>query len=79
LNERAAREYIDAILIAYIHVGLGQKDQAFTWLEKAYQERSGLMPWLKGEPKWDPLRGDARFADLVRRIDTADSRTDTHD
>jgi hypothetical protein len=71
LNERAAREYIDAILIAYIYVGLGQKDQAFAWLEKAYQERSGLMPWLKGEPKWDPLRGDARFADLVRRIGTA--------
>jgi len=37
------------------------------------------MPWLKGEPKWDPLRGDARFADLVRRIDTAVPRTDTHD
>jgi len=71
LKERAAREYIDAILIAYIHVGLGQKDQAFAWLEKAYQERSGLMPWLKGEPKWDPLRGDARFADLLRRIGIA--------
>ena len=68
LKERAAREYIDAILIANIYVGLGQKDQAFAWLEKAYQERSGLMPWLKGEPKWDPLRGDARFADLLRRI-----------
>jgi serine/threonine-protein kinase len=68
LKERAAREYIDAILIAYIYVGLGQKDQAFAWLEKAYQERSGLMPFLKGEPKWDPLRGDARFADLLRSI-----------
>ena len=68
LKERAAREYIDAILIANIYVGLGQKDQAFAWLEKAYQERSGLMPWVKGEPKWDPLRGDARFADLLRRI-----------
>lgn len=68
LKERAAREYIDAILIAYIYVGLGQKDQAFAWLEKAYQERSGLMPFLKGEPKWDPLRGDARFQDLLRRV-----------
>ena len=68
LKERAAREYIDAILIAYIYVGLGQKDEAFSWLEKAYQERSGLMAFLKGEPKWDSLRGDARFADLLRRI-----------
>lgn len=68
LKERAAREYIDATLIAYIYVGLGQRDQAFAWLEKGYQERSGLVPWLKSEPKWDPLRGDARFADLLRRI-----------
>ncbi|MDI1241421.1 MAG: winged helix-turn-helix domain-containing protein [bacterium] len=68
LKERSARQYIDAILIAYIHVGLGQIDEAFTWLEKAFQERSGLMPWLKNEPKWDPLRGDARFADMLRRI-----------
>ena len=71
LKERAAREYIDAILIAYVYVGLGQKDQAFGWLEKAYQERSGLMPWLKGEPKWDPIRGDARFAELLQRIGIA--------
>jgi len=62
-----------------LHAGLGDRSAAFEWLEKAYQERSGLMPWLKGEPKWDPLRGDARFADLVRRIDTAIPRTDTHD
>jgi TolB-like protein/Tfp pilus assembly protein PilF len=72
LKERAAREYIDAILIAYIYVGLGQKDQAFVWLEKAYQERAGLMPWLKTEPKWDPLREDARFAELLRRTGIAD-------
>jgi len=71
LEERAAREYIDAMLIAYIYAGLGQKDQAFVWLEKGYQERSGVMPWLKGEPKWDPLHEDARFADLLRRIGIA--------
>ena len=68
LKQRAANEYIDAILIAYIHVGLGQKDQAFDWLEKAYQERSGLMPWVRNEPKWDPLRREERFADLLRRV-----------
>ena len=71
LKERATREYVDALLIAYIYVGLGQKDQAFAWLEKGYQERSGLMPFLKNEPKWDPLREDGRFADLLRRIGIA--------
>jgi tetratricopeptide (TPR) repeat protein len=71
LKERATREYIDSTLIAYMYVGLGQKDKAFAWLEKGYQERSGLMPWLKSEPKLDSLREDARFADLVRRIGTS--------
>src|SRR5205807_7754761 len=40
LKERSKREYIDAEYIAMIYVGLGDKDQAFAWLEKAYQERS---------------------------------------
>ena len=80
LKERAAGEYIDASLVAYIYVGQGQKDQAFAWLEKAYQERSGLLPWLQGEPRWDPLRGDERFADLLRRLNLpqASAPTTTH-
>jgi TolB-like protein/DNA-binding winged helix-turn-helix (wHTH) protein/Tfp pilus assembly protein PilF len=72
LTERSKKEYIDSILIAYVYVGLGQKDQAFVWLEKAHQERSGLMPWLKGEPKWDPLREDERFTELLLRMGVAD-------
>jgi len=68
LKERAAREYIDAILIAYIYVALDEKEQAFFWLQKAYQERSGLIPWLKVESKFDPLRSDPRFGNLLSRI-----------
>lgn len=71
LEERAAHEYIDAMLIAYIHVALGQKDEAFVWFEKGYHERSGVMPWLKCEPKWDPIRDDPRFANLLPRIGVA--------
>ena len=68
LKERSAREYVDPGLIALIYASLGEKDQAFGWLEKAYQERSSWMTWLKVEPKFDPLRADARFADLMRRV-----------
>ncbi len=68
LNERMAHEYIDPVLIAYIYVALGEKDQAFAWLDKGYQERSGLIAWLKIEPKFDPIRADARFDGLLQRI-----------
>jgi TolB-like protein/Tfp pilus assembly protein PilF/tRNA A-37 threonylcarbamoyl transferase component Bud32 len=68
LIERRAREYIDPTLIAYIYIALGDKDQAFAWLDRGYQERAGNIPWMHIEPKFDPIRSDPRFADLVRRI-----------
>jgi hypothetical protein len=54
--------------IALIYAGLGDKDQAFAWLDKAYAERSVWMAWLKVDPKLDSLRADPRFAHLTRRI-----------
>jgi TolB-like protein/DNA-binding winged helix-turn-helix (wHTH) protein/Tfp pilus assembly protein PilF len=52
--------------IALIYVGLGDKDQAMIWLDKAYQAR--FNPSILLRPAWDPLRSDARFQDLLRRI-----------
>jgi len=52
--------------IAMVYVGLGDKDQAMAWLEKAYSER--FNPGALMRPAFDPLRGDARFQDLLRRI-----------
>ncbi len=54
--------------IAVVHAGLGERDQAFAGLEKAYQERSGLLPLLKVNLLFDKLRDDPRFHDLVRRM-----------
>jgi TolB-like protein/class 3 adenylate cyclase/Flp pilus assembly protein TadD len=68
LTARSAREYIDPVLIAFIYIPLGDKEQAFAWMEKGYQERSGQILWLKVEPLFDPLRSDPRFKDLVHRI-----------
>jgi TolB-like protein/Tfp pilus assembly protein PilF/class 3 adenylate cyclase len=68
LTARSTREYIDPVLIAFIYIPLGDKDQAFAWMEKGYQERSGQILWLKVEPLFDPLRSDPRFDDLVRRM-----------
>ena len=68
LTERATHEYIDETLIVYIFAALGDKDQAFTWMEKGYQSRASNLPWLVMEPKFDPLRSDPRFGQFVRRI-----------
>jgi hypothetical protein len=54
--------------MAILHIGLGDKDQAFAWLEKSYTERERWMVTLKVAPALDPLRFDPRFADLVRRV-----------
>ena len=68
LNARAAHEYIDETLIVYIFLALGDKDQAFAWMEKGYQSRASNLPWLVMEPKFDPLRSDPRFGQFVRQI-----------
>ena len=60
--------YISPYDVAMIHVGLDQKDQAFDWLQKAYEERSDWLRYLKVDPRLDPLRSDPRFPDLVRRV-----------
>jgi serine/threonine-protein kinase len=53
---------------ASIYARLGDKDQALTLLEKAYKEHAGPMFLLKVHPKWDPLRSEPRFQDLLRRM-----------
>ncbi len=57
--------------VATIYVGLGQKDQAFDWLQKAYEERSDWLRYLKVDPRLDPLRSDHRFPELVRKVGLA--------
>ena len=54
--------------IAKLYAHLGEGDEAFRWLEKAYQERNGELAELKVAPEWDNLRSDPRFTDLMRRV-----------
>ncbi|MDQ3063381.1 MAG: tetratricopeptide repeat protein, partial [Acidobacteriota bacterium] len=68
LREMSKRRYVSPYLFAVVYVGLGDKDQAFAWLEKAYNERTFFLIWLKVEPRFDSLRDDPRFQDLLRRI-----------
>ena len=66
LNNRLSNGFSNASEIALIYIGLGDNDQAMTWLEKAYGER--FNPSVLIRPSFDPLRSDPRFQELLRRI-----------
>ena len=68
LETRAATQYVPPFTLAMIHIGLDRPDPAFEWLERAFDERSSWLASLNIEPLLDPIRGDPRFAPLVRRV-----------
>ena len=68
LKELSARRYVSPYQIAMIYAGLGDKEQALAWLERAYQQRVHNLVFLKVEPELDGLRSDPRFVDLMRRV-----------
>lgn len=68
LKRRSKTDYIPSAAFINAYLGLGDKEQAFVWLERAYEEKSGIMTLLKVHPHFDPIRNDPRFADLVRRV-----------
>ena len=68
LLEPGAYPYVASADIATIYIALGDRDRAFAWLEKAYQERSFAMVYLKVHPAYDPIRADPRFVDLLARL-----------
>ena len=63
---KQSKEFSSAAEIALIYAGLGENDQAMTWLEKAHSER--FNPSILLRPAFDPLRSDPRFQNLVHRI-----------
>ena len=68
LEEESQRQYFRGEIIAMGYSAIGNFDRAFAWLERAYQDRSAGLLYLKLDPGHAPLRSDPRFADLVRRI-----------
>ncbi len=71
LKQRRKAGYIPAAAFVNAYLGLGDNEQAFYWLEQAYKEQSNILQFLKTHPYFDPIRGDPRFADLVRRVGLA--------
>jgi serine/threonine-protein kinase len=69
LKQLSKRSYVPSYDFALIYAGLGEKEQAITWLEKAYEEDPPMG--LKVDPTWDSLRSHPRFQDLLRRMGLA--------
>jgi TolB-like protein/Tfp pilus assembly protein PilF len=68
LKKMSAQRYVSPYFVAMTYAALGENDQAFTWLEKTYDDRNEMLIWLKVDPIFDSLHSDPRFADLVRRV-----------
>ncbi len=75
IRDRASRAYASPIWSALAHLGLGEIDAAFGWLDRAYEERDGSLILVTASPEFDPLRSDARFRALLGRMGLGDRRT----
>jgi TolB-like protein/Tfp pilus assembly protein PilF len=64
----AKKRYIPPTYFGMLFAGLGDKDKAMMWLEKAYDDRADGLTWLNVEPMLDDVRSDPRFQDLIRKI-----------
>ena len=68
LKKRSQKEYIDPYLIALVYTSMGEDDASFEWLAKAYEARSPWLTWINVEPKFQRVRSDQRFIELLHKV-----------
>jgi TolB-like protein/DNA-binding winged helix-turn-helix (wHTH) protein/Tfp pilus assembly protein PilF len=68
LKEESRQHYVSHALFAEAYLGLGEKDEAMAWLERAYEEHDQWIVYIKAYPGWDDLRSEPRFQTLLRRM-----------
>ena len=68
LDRWSKRSYVPPYFFAALYAGLGKKDDAFAWLEKAYADRSMVLAQINIDPDFESLHSDARYGDLLRRM-----------
>jgi TolB-like protein len=76
LQQRVQKDQLGAYEIALVYTGLGQKDQAFAWLQKAFENHDRGLIFLKVDPPMDPLRSDPRFDQLMVRVGLPGARAE---
>jgi eukaryotic-like serine/threonine-protein kinase len=68
LKQMSGERYVSPYMLAIIYTALGDKERAYEWLDKVYDERSYYVIWLKVDPVFDSLRADPRFIDFMRKV-----------
>ncbi len=68
LSSLRSKKFVTSYGVALVFAGLDENEKAFLWLNKAYDERSHWLVWLKTDPRWAPLHSDRRFTELVNRV-----------
>jgi TolB-like protein/Tfp pilus assembly protein PilF len=79
LKEFARRRYVPPYFMATVCVGMGRGGEALEFLERGFECRDGWLTWLAVEPRFDPLRDDARFNELLRRIGLPQGKAEARD
>lgn len=64
----AAGRYVPPVYVAIVHLGLRDNETAFQWLHKAYQQRDSALTYLRVDPRFDPVRSDPRYAELLKQV-----------
>jgi tetratricopeptide (TPR) repeat protein len=78
-EDKARREYVPPIALAWAHMAVGDRDGTFAWLDKLYEERNPELIWMNVSPRYDGLRGDPRFQMLLRKIGFTEAQIDAAD
>jgi hypothetical protein len=68
MNESSKTRYVSPFYVAMVYAGLHEDDNALAWLEKAYNDRSNAVIFLKVDPAFDGMRSNARFQALLTRL-----------
>ena len=76
LEEKVRREYVPPLALAMAHMAVGDRDGTFAWLDKMYQERAPWLIFMNEHPRYDTLRGDPRWHELMRKIGFTEAQID---
>lgn len=74
LMEVRENDYLPAINISMVHIGLGNIGEALDWLERGYEERNALMVWVAQDPLYKPLYNEPRFQEIVRKMNFPENK-----
>ncbi len=75
-EEKAQREYVLPLALVLAHMAVGDLDGTFAWLDKVYEDHHAELIWMNRQPRYDPLRGDPRWRELMRKIGFTEAQID---